>query len=443
MNIEDFKENIRKNGSNYLKTHPQETIAKIELAILINNIIHQKNLTQVQAAELMGIDQPKVSAILKGQLSGFSIDRLFRFLMGLGIDLIIEAKPRQNHKKPNIHIIQPHVELAIKSRNTNCKRIIKNINDLSKIIKSLETENNMSLLHFQIISQNLEVLDISFKKVELYNEAFNQQESALNLETWFDVCYWMNHLGAFIENVSLLTHPKESVMHMLIRDIGNLSMGICYILCRFIQISSSTQIPCVWLEADQLRDKLMELTKLILLRIFSLVENFIIDSYEDMQRENIIKKIEPRIQNLTKLWNKLKEEEKLSSQQTKDIDNELEKLAKSDRPDFINIIRHITEKLLDSNKRKSQIQEWIFLIHLRNSFMHKGHKATVDCKMSLWGRDFILKKGKPIACCCDQFIVFSVRIVQLLLELFGDLKDNKEWAKIQERFLMITPHKDS
>ncbi len=48
----------------------------------------------------MGIDQPKVSAILRGRLSGFTIERLMRLLMGLGMDIIIEAKPHRQRKNP-------------------------------------------------------------------------------------------------------------------------------------------------------------------------------------------------------------------------------------------------------------------------------------------------------------------------------------------------------
>jgi predicted XRE-type DNA-binding protein len=87
MNKEDEIEVTVSSGNIYADTghcNPQEAMAKAELAMLIADAIKQKKLTQKKAAELIGIDQPKVSAILRGQLSGFSIDRLFRFLMALG-----------------------------------------------------------------------------------------------------------------------------------------------------------------------------------------------------------------------------------------------------------------------------------------------------------------------------------------------------------------------
>ena len=59
--------------------NPDELLVKAELARKISKIITQKNITQVEAAELLGIDQPKISALMKGKLSGFSTERLFRF----------------------------------------------------------------------------------------------------------------------------------------------------------------------------------------------------------------------------------------------------------------------------------------------------------------------------------------------------------------------------
>jgi len=80
--------------------NPKEMMAKANLAILISDTIKKRNLTQKKAAEIMGIDQPKVSTILRGRLSGFTIERLMRFLMALGMDIIIEARPHSQRKHP-------------------------------------------------------------------------------------------------------------------------------------------------------------------------------------------------------------------------------------------------------------------------------------------------------------------------------------------------------
>ena len=52
--------------------NPEERLIKAELAIRISNIICQKNLTQIETAEILSIDQPKVSALNRGRLSSFS-----------------------------------------------------------------------------------------------------------------------------------------------------------------------------------------------------------------------------------------------------------------------------------------------------------------------------------------------------------------------------------
>jgi len=70
-----------------------ELYAKAELARRISRIIKGRHLTQKQAAEILGIDQPKVSALIRGHLDGFSTERLFRFLMALGRDIEIVVKP--------------------------------------------------------------------------------------------------------------------------------------------------------------------------------------------------------------------------------------------------------------------------------------------------------------------------------------------------------------
>jgi predicted XRE-type DNA-binding protein len=72
--------------------NPEEALAKAELAHKITVLIKGKGLTQVQTARLLGIDQPKVSALIRGRLSGFSLERLMRFLLLLGQDIKITVR---------------------------------------------------------------------------------------------------------------------------------------------------------------------------------------------------------------------------------------------------------------------------------------------------------------------------------------------------------------
>ncbi|MGE5110064.1 MAG: helix-turn-helix domain-containing protein [Acidobacteriaceae bacterium] len=85
--------------------HPDEALAKAELAAKIADLIRKKHFTQVSAAKLLGVDQPKVSALLRGRLSGFSIERLMRFLLMLGQDIkiIVQPAPR-SRSKARVHV---------------------------------------------------------------------------------------------------------------------------------------------------------------------------------------------------------------------------------------------------------------------------------------------------------------------------------------------------
>jgi predicted XRE-type DNA-binding protein len=73
----------------------EEMLIKAELAQKIGELLRKLRLTQVQAAEILGVDQPKVSALLCGRLSRFSMERLMRFLLLLGRDVAITIRPRQ------------------------------------------------------------------------------------------------------------------------------------------------------------------------------------------------------------------------------------------------------------------------------------------------------------------------------------------------------------
>jgi len=71
----------------------EEHLLKAGLVMKIDGIIRKRGLTQTAAAQAMGIDQPKVSAILSGQFRGYSVERLMRFLVALGQDVEIVVKP--------------------------------------------------------------------------------------------------------------------------------------------------------------------------------------------------------------------------------------------------------------------------------------------------------------------------------------------------------------
>ena len=78
--------------------NPKEALAKAEVALKICEIIKKKRLTQAQAAKILKISQPKVSLLLRGYLTNFSLERLLRFLNDLGQDVYISITPAPRSK---------------------------------------------------------------------------------------------------------------------------------------------------------------------------------------------------------------------------------------------------------------------------------------------------------------------------------------------------------
>ena len=86
--------------------NPKDRLMKADLAHRICQVIASRGLTQTSAAKLMGLDQPKISALRQGKLKGFSAERLFRFLNDLGQEVEITIRPAQQAgRRGDIHVI--------------------------------------------------------------------------------------------------------------------------------------------------------------------------------------------------------------------------------------------------------------------------------------------------------------------------------------------------
>lgn len=72
---------------------PDVALTKAELARRIASVIRRRQMTQTEAAELMGTDQPKVSTLMRGHLGGFSVERLLAYLTALGCNVDIVVRP--------------------------------------------------------------------------------------------------------------------------------------------------------------------------------------------------------------------------------------------------------------------------------------------------------------------------------------------------------------
>ena len=76
-----------------------ERQAKLRLACALNQVLDQRELTQAEAARVLGIGQPKVSALRRYKLTGFSVERLMTLLNALDQDVEIVVKPKPRSRR--------------------------------------------------------------------------------------------------------------------------------------------------------------------------------------------------------------------------------------------------------------------------------------------------------------------------------------------------------
>jgi predicted XRE-type DNA-binding protein len=74
----------------------EERQAKLRLAYALNQALDERKLTQSEAAKVLAVTQPKVSALRRYRLAGFSVERLMTMLTALDrdVDIVIKRKPR-------------------------------------------------------------------------------------------------------------------------------------------------------------------------------------------------------------------------------------------------------------------------------------------------------------------------------------------------------------
>ncbi len=87
-------------------TNSEEKLLKTKLVLSINSIIIHRHLTQIEAAELLGLTQNKISDLHRGKIKGFSVEKLFMILNRLNrdIDIRIKRMPK-THTQGKIHLV--------------------------------------------------------------------------------------------------------------------------------------------------------------------------------------------------------------------------------------------------------------------------------------------------------------------------------------------------
>lgn len=79
--------------------YPTRVLYRAQIMHRIAELIDEKGLTQREAAEILDLPQSKVSCLMNGKLSMFSLDHLFELLNALGRDVEIIIKPKTKDER--------------------------------------------------------------------------------------------------------------------------------------------------------------------------------------------------------------------------------------------------------------------------------------------------------------------------------------------------------
>ena len=87
--------------------HPEREELKARLTLQIYRLIKGRGLTQAQAGEVLGIKQPHVSGLMRGQSGTYSVERLMEFLTALGQDVEITVRPTRKKEHGHVSVVVP------------------------------------------------------------------------------------------------------------------------------------------------------------------------------------------------------------------------------------------------------------------------------------------------------------------------------------------------
>ncbi len=83
----------------------EELGTKLRLSVVVNQLLDARGLTQVEAARVLGVTQPKVSALRGYKLEGFSVERLMHFVTALEHDVVIEIRPKAKKREAKVMVV--------------------------------------------------------------------------------------------------------------------------------------------------------------------------------------------------------------------------------------------------------------------------------------------------------------------------------------------------
>lgn len=80
----------------------EELTAKAALALKLNTLIEARGLSQIEAAAITGMAQPKVSQVRRYKLQNISLERLMQALVSLDQQVKIVVQPARRAHAPGI-----------------------------------------------------------------------------------------------------------------------------------------------------------------------------------------------------------------------------------------------------------------------------------------------------------------------------------------------------
>lgn len=104
--------------------HPEEELAKANLILQIVELVRARGLTQIVAARVLALPQPKVSLLLRGQTAGFSTGRLIRLLNRLDQDVEIVVRTKASARRPARLRVTRQVDAPTGRRRLNFTGIV-------------------------------------------------------------------------------------------------------------------------------------------------------------------------------------------------------------------------------------------------------------------------------------------------------------------------------
>jgi len=87
--------------------HPEREELKARLTLQIYRLIKERGLTQRAAGDILGIKQPHVSGLMRGQSGSYSVERLMEFLTALGQDVEVTIRPASKKEHGHLSVVVP------------------------------------------------------------------------------------------------------------------------------------------------------------------------------------------------------------------------------------------------------------------------------------------------------------------------------------------------